>query len=86
MYFSQSNSFHGSRDTTVRNRKLNGEEFAFLPTSPMSKVFQAVQILQMSVDKDDESGFRFLVEGKSIEHVTGAVGLYAADNMMFCVS
>lgn len=49
----------------------------------MPELFQAVQLLQASVDEDDESHFRFLIEGKFVKYVTVAVGLYAADDMCF---
>lgn len=44
---------------------------------------QAVQLLQCSVDEDDESHFRFLCDKKHIKYVTIAAGLFTADDMCF---
>ncbi|KAF2207768.1 hypothetical protein CERZMDRAFT_88239 [Cercospora zeae-maydis SCOH1-5] len=42
-----------------------------------------VQLLQASVDEDEESHFRFLCDGKYVKYVTVAAGLYTADEMCF---
>ncbi|KAH8782336.1 alpha-galactosidase A precursor [Hyaloscypha sp. PMI_1271] len=45
-----------------------------------------VQVLQASVDPDDESHFRILVGGKFIKYLTVDTGLYNLDDMCFAPS
>lgn len=43
----------------------------------------SLQLLQASVDEDDESYFRFLSESKYVKYVTVAAGLYTVEDMCF---
>jgi len=45
-----------------------------------------IQVLQASVDPDDESHFRILVGGKFIKYLTVDTGLYSPDDMCFAPS
>ncbi|KAF2106087.1 alpha-galactosidase A precursor [Lophiotrema nucula] len=49
-----------------------------MPTTPPD-----VQLLQASVDSDDESEFRILVDGRSIRYLTIDPGLYDVGDMCF---
>ena len=49
----------------------------------MAEVSQGIQLLQASVDEENESHFRFLIDSKFVKYVTVAAGLYAAEYMCF---
>lgn len=49
----------------------------------MPEVSQAIQLLDASVDEDDESHFRFLYQGKWVKYVTIAPALFTAEDMCF---
>jgi predicted Ser/Thr protein kinase len=53
---------------------------------PMANCALNVQVLQASVDPDDESHFRILVGGKFIKYLTVDTGLYSLDDMCFAPS
>jgi len=42
-----------------------------------------VEMLQASIDENDESYFRFLVDHNSIKYITIDFGLYTVDDMAF---
>lgn len=49
----------------------------------MAQVPRALLLLQASVDQDDDSHLRFLVDGRSIKYITIAPGVFAIDDMCF---
>jgi serine/threonine protein kinase len=49
----------------------------------MSGASQTSRLLQASVDEDDDSYLRFLVNGKSIRYVIVAAGLYSTEDLCF---
>jgi predicted Ser/Thr protein kinase len=49
----------------------------------MIRVPQALQLLQASVDPEDDSYLRFLIDGRNVKYITIAPGVFAADDMCF---
>ncbi|OAQ73805.1 alpha-galactosidase A precursor [Pochonia chlamydosporia 170] len=45
-----------------------------------------IQLLQASIDEDDESEFRMLVDKKAVKYITIAPGLFSNDDMCFAPS
>jgi hypothetical protein len=49
----------------------------------MIRVPQALQLLQASVDPEDDSYLRFLIDGRNVKYITIAPEVFAADDMCF---